>query len=141
MPPPTNTIDGTLRFLRTLHGVILFAMFLYVYAAEVVIAHQAKELNSIFPLAFGCISLVVIGVAQYFRMTKIRPAFETLQSKPDDVTALQRWRFGGILTAVLMDVVALCGFALRILGAPLKTALPFYVVGTGLMLLWWPRKP
>ena len=55
MPPPTNTIDGTLRILRTLHGVILFAMFLYVYAAEVVIAHQAKELNNIFPLAFGCI--------------------------------------------------------------------------------------
>ncbi len=141
MPPSANTIEGTLRFLRMLHGVVLFAMFLYVYAAEVVIAHQTRELNNVLPLAFGCISLVVVAIAQYFRMTKIRPAFEALQSKPDDVTALQRWRFGGILTAVLMDVVALYGFALRILGAPFKTALPFYAVGIGLMLLWWPREP
>ncbi len=141
MPLPTNTIEGTLRFLRRIHGVILLAMFLYVYGAEVVIAHQTKEVNNVFPLAFGCISLMVIGVAQYFRMTKIRPAFETLQSTPDDVTALQRWRFGGILTVVLMETVALFGFALQMLGAPLKTALPFYAVGIGLMLFWWPRRP
>ena len=83
----------------------------------------------------------MIGMTQYFRTTKIRPSFETLQSKPDDLTALQRWRFAGILTAVLMEVIALDGFALQMLGAPLKTAVPFYAVGIGLMLFWWPQRP
>jgi hypothetical protein len=141
MQQSPKTIDETLRSLRVLHGVILFAMLLYVYSAELVIAHQTRELNSVFPLALGCISLVVIGMARSFRMTKIRPAFETLRSTPDDLAALRQWRIGGTLTAVLVDVVALFGFALRVLGAPLKTAVPFYAVGIGLMILWWPQRP
>jgi hypothetical protein len=72
---------------------------------------------------------------------EIRPAFDTLQLRPDDPAALQQWRTGAILTAVLLEAVALYGFALRFLGASLKVSVPFYLVGIALMLLWWPQKP
>jgi len=77
----------------------------------------------------------------YVRRTKIEPAVESLQSNPDDAKALRQWRFGGTLTAMLMELIVVCGFALRFLGAPRVLAMPFYVVGIVLMLLWWPQRP
>ena len=138
---PGATIDGTLKNLRTIHGVMLFSMILYVFTAERLISPESRDLNSTLPAAFGILSLAIIGLAMFFRTKKIRTAFETFQSKPDDATAPRQWRTGGILTAVLLEAVVLYGFALRFLGAPLKVSLPFYVVGIALMLLWWPQRP
>jgi hypothetical protein len=123
------------------HGVLLFSMLLYVFMGEIAIQHEPRDLSRILPIIFGVVSLQIIGMTIYFRRTKVQKASETLQSKPDDAKALQQWRFGGILTAVLMEVIVLYGFALRFLGAPRAQAVPFYVAGIGLMLLWWPQRP
>jgi hypothetical protein len=139
--PPTNTIEGSLRNIRIVHGVILFAMVLIIYNGEVLIPHKLRDLGRILPIAYGIVSLHVIGLALYFRTTKIRPALEILQLKPDDPKALQQWRAGGILTAVLMDTVVLFGFSLLFIGAAPKISLPFYIAGIALMLLWWPQRP
>ena len=139
--PLTNTTDGSLRSLRIIHGTVLVAMGLLVDTAEVLTPHEPRDLGRILPIVFGIVSLQVIGLALYFRTTKIRPALEILQLKPDDPKALQQWRAGGILTAVLMDTVVLFGFSLRFVGAAPKISLPFYIAGIALMLLWWPRKP
>jgi hypothetical protein len=141
MAQPTGTIDGSLRYLRIIHGVMLFAMILYVFTAEKLIPHQPRDLNNAFPETFGILSLTSIGLALFFRRNKIQPATETLQLKPDDAVALLQWRTAGILTAVLLEIVVLFGFALRNLGAPLRVSLPFYVVGIALMVLWWPQRP
>jgi hypothetical protein len=124
-----------------IHGVLLLAMLLYICAAEIVIPHEPRNLGPIFPIAFGAVSLLIIGVAIYFRRTKLEPAVESLQSNPSDAKALQQWRIGGILTATLLDAVALFGFTLRFLGAGPKASVPFYIVAIGMMLLWWPQRP
>lgn len=116
-------------------------MFLYVYTAEILIPHQTRELSSTLPLAFAFICFVIIGMVLFFRATKIGPALNTLQSKPDDPAALQQWRFGAILTAVLLETIVLYGFALRFIGAAPKVSVPFYAVGIAFMLLWWPQRP
>ena len=139
--PPTNTIDGSLRNIRIVHGVILFAMVLIIYNGEVLIPHKLRDLGGILPIAYGIVSLHVIGLALYFRTTKIRPALEILQLKLDDPKALGQWRFGAVLTAVLLESIVLYGFALRFLGAPAKTSWLFYSVGIVLMLFWWPQRP
>jgi hypothetical protein len=141
MPQPTNTIDGTLRFLRIIHTVLFFSMMLYIFIAEKQIPHESRHLPQTIPIAYGLCSLAAIGAALYFRTNKLQQALETLQSKQGDVTAIQQWRFVGILSAVLLESVVLMGFALRFLGAPLKMSLPFYIVGIALMLLWWPQRP
>jgi hypothetical protein len=139
--PLTNTTDGSLRSLRITHGTVLVAMVLLVYTAEVLTPHEPRDLGRILPIVFGIVSLQVIGITLYFRTTKIRPALEILQMKPDDPTALQQWRFDAILTAVLLESIVLYGFALRFLGAPAKTSWLFYSVGIVLMFFWWPQRP
>ena len=139
--PPTNTTDGSVRSIRIIHGVILIAMVLFVYTAEVLIPHELRDLDRIFPITFGILSLLVIGIALYFRKTKIRPALEILHLKPNDPKALGQWRFGAVLTAVLLESIVLYGFALRFLGAPAKTSWFFCSVGIVLMLFWWPQRP
>jgi len=138
---PDATIDGTLKNLRTIHGVMLFSMILYVFIAERLIPPEPRNLNGTLPAAFGILCVAIVGLAMFFRTRKIRPAFETLQSEPNNMNALRQWRAGGILTAVLLEAVVLYGFALRFLGASLKVSLPFYVVGIALMALWWPLRP
>ncbi len=141
MARPAATIDETLRTLRTIHGAMFFAMVLYVYIAEKVIPHELRDLNSTIPESFGIVSFALVGLAVFFRKTKIQPALEALQLKPVNPTALQRWRTGGILTAVLLEGVVLFGFTLRFLGASSRVSLPFYIVGIALMVLWWPQRP
>jgi hypothetical protein len=116
-------------------------MFLYVFTAEILIPHQTNKLNNSLPLAFGFLCFTILGMVLFFRAKKMRPAFNTLQLKPDDPVALQQWRTGAIITAVLLEAIVLDGFALRFLGASPKVSVPFYIVGIGLMLSWWPQRP
>lgn len=139
--PPTNTADGTLQSMRIIHSVMLISMVLFIYMAGALGPARNLALGRILPILFGIVSLLVIGMVLYFRATKVRPALEIMQLNPGDPKALQQWRTGGVLTAVLLENVVLYGFALRLLGAAPKISLPFYLVGIALMLLWWPQRP
>jgi hypothetical protein len=141
MPPIPFTIDGTLRSLRIIHCIMMASMFFYIYFVEFMSAHESRDLNHSFVFGIAFANLVIIGIAFFFRTKKIGPAMASLQLNPNDVTALQQWRTGALVTAVMMEATVLFGFVLRVMGASLKTSLPFYVVGIGLMLLWWPQRP
>ena len=135
------TVNETLRKIRIIHLAMLVAMILYVFTAEVVLPHQAHDLNQIFQLGIGFVCVTILGLIVFFRTTKIRPALNTLQLKPDDPAALQQWRVGSILTAVMLETIVLFGLVLRILGAAPSISAALYIVGIGLMLLWWPQRP
>ena len=78
-------------------------MFLYVFTAEILIPHHTNKLNNTLLLAFGFLCFTILGIVLFFRAKKIRPAFDVLRLKPDDPAALQQWRTGAILTAVLLE--------------------------------------
>jgi hypothetical protein len=141
MAPIPFTIDGTLRFTRIIHGFMLVSMFFYIYVAEFVYAHEPRDMNNTMVLGIVFQNLVIVGIAFFFRTKKIQPAMEALQLNPNDLSALKQWRNGALVTAVMMEATVLFGFVLRVMGASLKTSLPFYAVGVGLMILWWPQRP
>ena len=84
---------------------------------------------------------MILAIALFLRIKMVQPGAVILQEKPDDQTALARWRAGNILSFVLAETVVLFGFALRFIGGTTWQSLPFYIVGIALMLVWWPHRP
>ena len=140
MPQPALTLDNSIRSIRIIYAALLFTMILYVLTAEKLSHQEPHDIHTIW-LAFLVSGLMIVAVALSFRIKMLKPAGETLQAKADDQRALARWRAGNILSAVLAETVVLFGFALRFMGGTTWQALPFYVVGIALMLVWWPRRP
>jgi len=138
--PPVSTIDTTLRGLRTLHLILLVAMLLYVVIAERT-QHQPIDMNRKFLAGITGVAVIMIGLALYLQVKKIRPAMEALQAKPDDIDSLSTWRFTSLVCYVLAEAVVLFGFCLRFLGGARTLSIPFYGVGIVLMLFLFPRRP
>lgn len=137
----TATAQATLRFLRIFQGILLASMVLYPTAAGMMSLHFDKPLN---PAMFGSltvVSAIYVGIALWFQITRIRPALETLQARPDDATSLDRWRSGVIVSCVMLEAVVLTGFALRFIGGTFLESLPFYCAGILFMLIYWPQRP
>lgn len=115
-------------------------MILYPFVAEAV-ARTAKPLN---PFIFAGLlfeSMAIAGIGVWFHVARVRPALETLRLKPDDVGALQAWRSGSILCAVLFESIVLVGFALRFVAGTLAQSVVFYIGGIALMFTYWPHEP
>jgi uncharacterized protein YejL (UPF0352 family) len=140
MPQPLLTLEDNIRSMRIVYVTILLAMTMQVLVAER-LSHQAPRDIHVIWLGFLVTGLTEVGIALFFRIRMLQPAAETLQEKPDDQTAVARWRVGNILSFVILDSVLLYGVALRFLGGTTWQSLPFYFVGIALMLAWWPRRP
>jgi hypothetical protein len=141
MAQPIQTIESTLRTVRTLHGILLFTMFLYAVTAEKIQGARSQALNPAFLSGLAVASIAILGIAQFMRVKYVRSALDTLSSTPDDPSSLANWRKGAIVSDVLLESIVLCGFVVRFLGGTFVEALPFYAVGIGLMILWWPQRP
>jgi hypothetical protein len=141
MSQPPQTVEGTLRFIRSVHGVLIFAMFMQVLTVEKILPHPAQTLNATIGTSFLVLSVLIVGATVLIRVKLVGTALDTLRSTPDDAIARGNWRKGVVLTDVLLDSVVLYGFALRFLGGTRQQSLPFYAAGSGFMILWWPNRP
>jgi hypothetical protein len=140
MQQPAPSIEGTRRYLCSVHLVLLASMILYVWTAEKFISHQGKSLDRTLATAIAIASVAIVGIAFLVRTKMVRPALDALQLRPDDASSLARWSSGSIYSYILIESVVLFGFVLRFLGGTLAQSAPFYAVGIGLMLLWRPQK-
>jgi hypothetical protein len=140
MPQPIPTLESSLRWLRIVYAVIFFTMIQEVLVAEKLSHHQLRDVHT-FWVGLMVICLPEIAIALFFRFRMLRPAEDTLQSMPDDQFALGRWRAANILSFVISNAVVLFGFAVRFVGGTSMQAMPFYIVGFSMMLLWWPQRP
>jgi len=141
MSQPAQSVEATLRFVRMVQGILLFAMFMQVLTVERILPHQPRTLDSTVATSFLVLSVLLVSATVFIRVKWVGTALETLRSTPDDPNSLAKWRKGVVLSDVLLDAVVLYGFALRFLGGTLQLSLPFYAAGIGLMILWWPRRP
>lgn len=60
MNQPPQTVDGTLRFVRTVHGVLLFAILLQVLTVEKILPHQPRALSSTFTTPILILSIAIV---------------------------------------------------------------------------------
>ena len=116
-------------------------MILYPIFAEKMAPPTTKSPSGVILISFGVAGAIAIGVATWARLSRIRPALETLRLKSDDPPSLQSWRFGSLLSYVMLESVVLYGLAFRFLGGSRLESLPFYCAGIALMLVYWPQQP
>jgi hypothetical protein len=98
-------------------------------------------MNPIFSAAVAVCAVIDAGLAFFIRQKFSAAALEVLRADPANVAALGRWRLGQFAPMVMAVSVALFGFVLRFLGAPLPQAALFYVGSIVLLLYFRPSDP
>ncbi|MGC1831360.1 MAG: hypothetical protein WA663_13235 [Candidatus Acidiferrales bacterium] len=104
-------------------------------------AQGAKPLSTNILLMLGIISAAILGWGQAIRSRRLRLAFETLRTKPDDAESLARWRYGVVLCDTLAQAVVLYGFVIHFIGGTNREVAPFFIAGAVAMVVWWPKQP
>jgi F0F1-type ATP synthase membrane subunit c/vacuolar-type H+-ATPase subunit K len=120
---------------------MIVVIVLYGFVLWEIGAPSPQPLDTKFLVALALVSLGALAAGLVARRKLIGPAFETLRQKPDDATALGQWRRGVVISAALGESIVLFGVVIYLIGGASRQAAPFFVVGTLVMLLWWPRRP
>jgi len=135
------TTEGTLRFVRILHGALLVSMLLYAVIMYVVPSTTRDKPPLVEVEALAVIGVALICVAIWLRRKRIDAAFELLRTKPNDAGALQDWRQGAVLSATMAEALVLFSVALHFMGGSRVEVGGFWVAGVIAMLGWWPQQP
>jgi hypothetical protein len=95
------------------------------------------------PVRLGFFIVAATGVLLSFQLRArwIPSAVDALRRSPNDAQAAQRWYSAHYVSLVCAEIVGLFGLSLRLLGGTLFESLPFYIIGFGLTLAWFPRRP
>ena len=98
MAQVVQSIDGTLKVLRIIHSALLLSMILYIFVAEKSVVHPTRPIDHTLLASFVVVSVAIVSTAFVFRIKMIGPALGTLQTTPGDVSSLNRWRAGSIIS-------------------------------------------
>ena len=128
-----------LRLVRLIQITLLATMAMYVWLGEMLRRGMAPK--AMFFYGVSCISISLVGVILVVRRTQVRQSQTRLAERPDDGTALGRWKAGQIITYALCETLALLGFLLQVLGFRLGDVWPFYFGGFAMMVVFFPRAP
>lgn len=127
------------KTLRTVHAAFLASILLYAFVAEKVMQRPTNVPALSLVTSFTILAIAMIFIAQVVRSRLVAPAQEKLRLQTDDGEALKRWRLGSFLSLILVESVALYGFALRTMGGTRSQTWPFYFAAILIMLVWTPR--
>lgn len=125
--------------VRLIRWCLLIAVAVYfVLMARLPASSHATQLGTI-EIAIALVSLACVNTAFYFNRKFVQKAEALMQQSPDDGKASKRWRAGYVAIYAASLAVALYGLLLHFLGAPFTHVVPFFVVGTAMILWFRPR--
>jgi hypothetical protein len=133
-----NQVREALRWARTLRGVFLLTIPLFIYALTLV-PKAERSVSPTIVAALAVLSATDVMVAAVLRARNITPAIEALRTNPDDTLALGKWRSGIVSSFTHAETVALFGVLLKFLGASWTVAGPFFAVAVLLLVIWRPK--
>ncbi len=134
-------MNNVLRTMRIIHGAMLLAAFMYVWIAEKLNYGQSPRDISTFYMVLCFQIVLIVVIAFFFRRRFVSASVETLRTDPNNATALGRWRTGQIMSYAFAESVVLFGLVVRFTGATRMQAVPFYVVGILMLLVFYPQEP
>lgn len=133
-------MESSLKRLRMVQLFMLASIVLYAFIANQYGPAPRRTQGIIF-YAIAALSISIVIIVFIVRRTVIARQSAILAAKPEDKTALARWRTGHIMIYALCEAVVLHGLVLRFLGFAFSQVVPFYLVGFVLMLSFTPKKP
>src|SRR6185437_5799901 len=133
-------MNSSLRYVRTVHTLLLCSIALYVLVGEEVVRTRPR----IAPGASMYYIFTIAGVAMVLsafavRMLLVKKTERRLLQDPSNAALLHRWRGAYIVSYAFSEIVAVFGFALRLLGFTLSQVASFYAAGLLLLLFMRPR--
>lgn len=133
-------MNSSVRYVRTIHTLLLCSIALYVLVGEEVIRTHPRvapgaSMYYIFTIAGVAMVLSTFAV----RMLLVKKTESGLAQDPANPALLHRWRGAYIVSYAFSEIVAVFGFALRLLGFKLSEVVSFYVAGLLLLLFMRPR--
>ena len=133
-------MNSSVRYVRTIHTLLLCSIALYVLVGEEVIRTHPRvapgaSMYYIFTIAGVAMVLSTFAV----RMLLIKKVERSLAQDPANPALLHRWRGAYIVSYAFSEIVAVFGFALRLLGFRLSEVASFYVAGLLLLMFMRPR--
>lgn len=126
--------------MRVFHAVLLVSVLVFAFLGEF-LGPQAGKLDPTFDIALAIVATASAAIAFFFRRGLSASALEELQRDPKSQAALMRWRTAQVTSMVLVQSIALFGFALRFLGTPAPRVAPYYVGSILLLLYFRPSEP
>ena len=133
-------MDGSIKLIRVLQGVMLAGIVLYVVLGEAV-GSVSRVSNTTMFYVLSMVTVTIVGVILVVRRTLVTQSATALAVRPADAATLGRWRAGYVMTYVLSEAIAVFGLVLRLTGFSLSQVAPFYVAGFILLLFFRPRRP
>ena len=79
MSQPAQSVEATLRFVRMVQGILLFAMFMQVLTVERILPHQPRTLDSTVATSFLVLSVLLVSATVFIRVKWVGTALETLR--------------------------------------------------------------
>jgi hypothetical protein len=131
-----NTAKRSLNMIR---AALIFAIAVYMYVGEQVAGGRAGPANAMLFQILAVVAVVNVVLTLIFRRSMVAPALATLNQKPGDAVALNRWRGGYIATYAMCEAIALYGFVLRVMGFSYRMVVPFYLASFIMMIYFAPR--
>jgi hypothetical protein len=136
-----TTLPANLKQLRLVYGALLSTNVLYLWIVNLMPPAISFRFGFFVTLALAAWAILSLSRAQKIRSSRLLPALEVLRIKIDDRDALARVRTGSVISASLAEAVAVSGFVLHILGRNLEEVLPFFLVSSAALIIWWPKRP
>lgn len=135
-----ETVDSSLKKIRTLQAVEIVCIPLLAYAGNVL---GGEKTNGVTTIGFFLLALAIFDIWSTFswRRRRLQKAIHAVASAPGDAVAVKRWHQASLVLLVSYESIAMYGCLLRIWGGgTFRQALPFYACALVLLLVFTPRR-
>ena len=126
--------------MRLLKLAFIVSGFLYFYMVKTIPSHAQRPVSGTIELALTIVAFMCIVVGYLVPRFVFRAAESRYQSNPA-LTPQKRWLTKGIMSLAYFEACILIGFALHLLGAPMRWVELLFGVGIVSMLFWSPGTP
>jgi hypothetical protein len=132
------TKEQALRNMRVMWLAFLMSVVLYLYVGTTLSLKPTTPAASMTLFAAPAVLDFLFFV--WFRFKRYAPALRNLESQPDDVRAIGRCMTYWIILLAFAEAQVLFGLACWLVNGRFMPCLPFFVLGSILLLSLWPRQ-
>ena len=120
--------------MRVMWFAFIVSVVLYIYVCMMIKPSSPSGATMALFIVPAALDLLLFF---WIRIKRYAPA---LQSQPGDVRAVGKWRVYWVLLLALAEAEILFGVVSWMLNGIFKQSLPFFVLGSLLLLSLWPRQ-
>lgn len=134
-----RTKEQALRQMRSMWFALLVSIPIYIYAGGIVGRVSWLRFRSAGMIFIVLAALNLLAFSWALRKRYL-PAKRSVERQPENADAVRRWMSSWTIVLCNANALIVFGFAFWMGGKTLGQSLPFFVLGSLLILSLWPRQ-